>query len=218
MPLPVQVGLFVGSILGFLLLAATLRKGEHLDLRLMADLVTGRIQEASGELVEAEHTLKHVADRAGAAGLHVLARRARVQLGSVLWGLGQPRQAKRLFTDGVSALRKAGDVPAAVEAVTVQARCLAEEMDPDRLYAPVSDFLDNQPAPIARLERTLARIRHQLAKDDGEPGPHAEEAGRLLEAIARNLSATDRAALRLHPWTHPVRAAGLEVLAELPHD
>ncbi|MCP5157700.1 MAG: hypothetical protein H6983_26240, partial [Ectothiorhodospiraceae bacterium] len=74
-------------------LAATLRKGEHLDLRLMADLVSGGILEASGELAEAERVLKHVADRASAAGLHMLAQRARVRLGSVLWARGNPRQA-----------------------------------------------------------------------------------------------------------------------------
>ncbi|MEZ4316736.1 MAG: protein kinase [Myxococcota bacterium] len=196
-------------------LAATLRKGEHLDLRLMADMVSGRIQEASGELSEAERTLKHAADRASAAGLHVLAQRARVHLGSVMWSQGHQRQARRLFQDGVAALRKAGDVPAAVEAVTVQARCLAEEMEPDRLYAPVADFLDNQPAPLARLERALARIRHQLAKNGGDPRHDAEDAVRILESVGRGLSATDRAALRLHPWTHPVRAAGLEVLVQL---
>jgi len=196
-------------------LAATLRKGEHLDLRLMADLVSGRILEASGELSEAERTLRHVADRAAAAGLHVLAQRARVHLGSVFWTLGRHRQAKRLFSDGVGALRKTGDVPAAVEAVTVQARCLAGEIDPDRLYSPVADFLDNQPAPIARLERVLARVRHQLAREGGEPDAPAREAVGMLEAIGRGLSETDRAALRLHPWTNPVREAGFEVLVQI---
>ncbi len=196
-------------------LAATLRRGEHLDLRLMADLVSGRILVASGELSDAERTLKHAAERAGAAGLHVLAQLARVHLGAVYWSTGRHRPAKRLFSEGVSALRKSGDVPATVEAITVQARCLAVEVDPDRLYAPVADFLDNQPAPVARLERTLARVRHQTANDKGDPRPDAEEAVRILEAIGRGLSATDRAALRLHPWTHPVRSLGLSVLKDV---
>jgi tetratricopeptide (TPR) repeat protein len=194
-------------------LAATLRKGEHLDLRLMADLVTGRIQDASGELTEARHTLGHVVERAGAAGLHVLAQRARVQLASVEWQLGDVRGARKQFTDAVNLLRKSGDVPATVEAVVVQSRVMAEVLDPERIYEPVTEFLDVQPAPIARLERELARARYKIAQRDDPAVPIAAAAS-ILERVAAGLSDTDRAALRLHPWAQLVREQGHTVMLD----
>ncbi len=50
-------------------LGATLRRGEHLDLRLQADLVWGRILMASGLVADAAARLVQVRERAGAAGL-----------------------------------------------------------------------------------------------------------------------------------------------------
>lgn len=188
-------------------LVANLRKGEHLDLRLSAELVTGSIQEASGELDEARHTLKGVKDRANSAGLLVLAQRAGAQLASVEWQRGDERVARRLFTESISALRKTGDVPATVKAVILQGRAMAEKVDPERIYTPITDFVDNQPAPIARLERELARVRWAVAQDQSADSA-AAAATVLLERIAQGLSDTDRAALRLHPWTWPLRSAG----------
>ncbi|MCA9569184.1 MAG: hypothetical protein KC656_15150, partial [Myxococcales bacterium] len=191
-------------------LAANLRKGEHLDLRLSAELVTGSIQEASGELEEARLTLQRVAERASSAGLVVLAQQATAHLACVEWQRGDERASKRLFNEAISALRKTGDVPATVAAVVLQARVMAEKVDPDRIYTPVTDFVDNQPAPVARLERELARARWAMSQ-----GLDASEAcgsaTRLLERIAKSLSDTDRAALRLHPWTWPLRGAGYEL-------
>lgn len=194
-------------------LAASLRKGEHLDLRMAAELMTGSIQEASGEFGEARLTFTQVAERAKAAGLTVLAQRAKAQLGVVLWREGEDRIARRMFTESISALRKSGDVPALVEAIIGQGRVMSGELDPSRIYAPAADFVDNQPAPAAKLERSLAKLAWRMHNDR----PHADEAQRalaLLEGIAQGLSATDQAALRLHPWTWPLREAGLDVLPE----
>lgn len=191
-------------------LAANLRKGEHLDLRLSAELVTGSIQEASGELDEASLTLRKVVDRARSAGLNVLAESATAQLASVEWQRGDERTAQRLFNDAISALRTTGDVPATVAAVVLQASAMCEKIDPDRLYAPVNDFVDNQPAPVARLNRELARARWALSQG-ADATPHCEAAIKLLERIAQGLSDTDRAALRLHPWTWPLRSAGYDI-------
>jgi tetratricopeptide (TPR) repeat protein len=191
-------------------LAANLRKGEHLDLRLSAELVTGSIQEASGELEEARLTLTRVAERARSAGLNVLAESAAAQLASVEWQRGDERQAQRRFNDAINALKKTGDVPATVAAVVLQARAMGEKVDPDRLYAPVNDFVDNQPAPVARLERELARARWAMAQG-ADAGPACEAATKLLDRIAQGLSDTDRAALRLHPWTWPLRGAGYTI-------
>ena len=194
-------------------LAASLRKGEHLDLRLAAELMTGSIQAASGEYQEARLTFTAVVERARAAGLTVLAQQARAELAKTVWHLGDERASKRLFVEAVSALRKAGDVPALVTAVVGQGEVMSLAMDPDRIYAPIQDFVENQPAPATKLARALARLNWRIARGEA-PGLPAADAADLLESIAQGLSNTDQAALRLHPWTWPLRQAGIEVLED----
>ena len=60
---------------------------------------------------------------------------------------------------------------ATVEAVVVQSRVMAEVLDPERIYEPVTEFLDVQPAPIARLERELARARYKICLLYTSPSP-----------------------------------------------
>ncbi len=188
-------------------LAANLRKGEHLDLRLEAELVGARIQEASGDFDKAAWGLQRVVERAEAAGLVVLAQQATAWLACVEWQRGKERHAQQLFQSSVTALRKIGDLPALVEAVILQGRVTSERTDPDVTYKPIAEFIHHQPAPVARLERELARVRWARANGD-DPGSCCEAAIGLLERIAQALSDTDRAALRLHPWTYPLREAG----------
>ena len=127
--------------------------------------------------------------------------------------MGDTRQAKRLFNESISALRKAGDVPALVEAVIAQGSVMSETLNPSRYYGTIADFVDNQPAPVARIERALSQMRWAASRDEPVTEP-AELALELLHKMAAGLSPTDRAALRLHPWTWPLRSAGFEVLAD----
>jgi len=189
-------------------LGATLRKGEHLDLRLQAELVWGRILLASGQLREARHRLQQVRDRAQNAGLIIIAQSAHALLGEVLASTGDPRAAARAFEVSVDALVRSGHVPAAAAACSAHARALGHLMDPDQIFAPVADYVDEQPCTTVRLERTLAKARHAVhqGKDQGR---EAAAAAKTLNQIVNGLDETDRAAIHLHPWSREVRMTGV---------
>lgn len=185
-------------------LAATLRRGEHLDLRLEADIVWGRIQLMSGQIEDARHRLAQVHDRAQAAGLRVLAETARALLGEALWCSRQQNAAHEAFHGAIEALAQSGDVPATATACVACARVMAEVIDPDEIFAPVASFLEQQPAIILQLERTLARGRWLRARGR-DAAPMFAEARLTLDRMREPLQATDRAALRLHPWARLAR-------------
>lgn len=185
-------------------LGATLRRGEHLDLRLEADLVWGRILLMSGQLEDAHHRLRHVRDRGRAAGLKVIAETAHALLGEVLWAIGDQRGAREAFEDAIDTLAKSGDVPATAAAVMAQARAMAEAVDPDRIFGPIQAFIDHQPTVLLQLERTIARGRY-LRAQGRDAAPLFAEARLTLDRMKDPLNDTDRAALRLHPWARQAR-------------
>ena len=185
-------------------LRASVRRGEHLLLRLQLDLASGRVLVASGLHQTAAETLTPVLDRAGAAGLRPLAERARASLAEAQWHLGQYRASRLAFTSAIQSLERAGDVPSLVEVCSARARVLAAREDPEQIFAPIARFLTDHPAYPARLERILARARYLLAQ--GRPAQGAWTAARQqLGLIGRQLSDTDAAALRLHPWSQALR-------------
>lgn len=185
-------------------LAATLRRGEHLDLRLEADIVWGRIQLMSGQIEDARHRLDQVCQRAQPAGLRVLAETARALLGEALWYAGRHRAAHDAFTASIEALAMSGDVPATAAACVACARAMAETVDPEEIFAPAASFVDQQPALVLQLERTLARGRWLRARGR-DASPLFAEARLTLDRMREPLQATDRAALRLHPWARLAR-------------
>lgn len=194
-------------------LAATLRKGEHLDLRLLSDLFHARILIASDQPGAASRLLQVVQQRAEAAGLNVLGARAQVALGEATWLLGDQKAAVQHFREAVGALRKFADAPALLEACAGMAKMTAEVFDPDATLAPVADLLDHQPVLPAHLERSIRRLQHAQARSrDDEARRFGSDASRLLMRLAAALSETDRAALRLHPWTQTLRLHGIKPL------
>jgi ATP/maltotriose-dependent transcriptional regulator MalT len=188
-------------------LGATLRKGEHLDLRLQADLVWGRILLESGQLDEAAARLAAVRDRARVAGLGVVAESAHALMGQVSWLAGDHRAAKDAFKQSIAQLEKAHDLAALADACVSRARVMAEVEDPNRIFAPILEMLDGQPVPTLKLEYLLAVVRWLRAR--GEPTRFTlEEATGVLDRMIRELNDTDQAALRLHPWSREIRLAG----------
>lgn len=189
-------------------LGATLRRGEHLHLRLQADLLWARIQVASGLFEKALHQLHTVQRRADRAGLAIQGEVARALAGEVLWGMGQQREATQSFTTAVLRLRQYGDLPALAEACSAQARAMAEAVDPDRVFRPIRELMESQPAVALRLELLVARGRYH-AHQKRDALPLFEEARERLLKLTAPLDPTDAAALRLHPWTRHIRKAGL---------
>jgi len=187
-------------------LGATLRRGENLHLRLQANLVWGRILKASGLTDQALAQLREVSSRASAAGLVVLAEHANALEAECLWEMGELRTATHMFTKAVQRLEATGDVPGLVAACTAQSRALAEKVDVDRIFRPVRDWMDQQPAYATRIGYAVARGRGLSAR--GQDATQAFiDAQKLIDEVSANLAPTDAAALALHPWTRHIRRA-----------
>jgi tetratricopeptide (TPR) repeat protein len=186
-----------------------LRHGEHLHLRLEADLVYGRILLLSGNLREAVTVLHTVMERGRTAELVLLAEHARALMAESLWGLGKVPEAEAHFRGACQRLEAAGDVPTLVQACLSRARVLSTTVDPGNLFAPIGHYLETEPAHVARLEWRLAQGRYLRAVQQ-DPKPAYQKAREGLDRIAKRLNDTDQAALRVHPWSREIRAGGIE--------
>jgi hypothetical protein len=92
------------------------------------------------------------------------------------------------------------------EGLRSRARTQATERDPLEIFKPVSRLLDEEPMPLLRMEQLLAQgawHRHQGQNDRARND--LREAAAVLNEVATGLSDTDRAALRVHPWSAWIR-------------
>jgi hypothetical protein len=187
-------------------LGATLRRGEHLELRLRADLVWGRILVASGLYGDAVTRLREVEERARAAGLAVVADSAVALEAEGLWALGDPKNALLRFRKAIQSLQQTGDIPALAQACVAQARAMSESVDPDLVFRPIAEWLDEEPVVVPRIERQIARVRYVTAMRRPVADSFDEAQG-LLDDLTAPLDHIDAAALRLHPWNRALRKA-----------
>jgi tetratricopeptide (TPR) repeat protein len=188
-------------------LAAIIGKGEHLRLRLESQLVHGQIMLASGEPREASYVLSDVAERAKRAELILTAEKARALLGEATAAVGDTEESDRQYQSAMLGLMATGDVTALIDAVVSRGRATEGRIDPDVVFRPVDAILEMHPFVQARLERQLARA--SWARSHGNTPTSARmyrEAARLLTAIRSSLNDTERAALRVHPWSRRLLA------------
>lgn len=187
-------------------LEATIRRGEHLHLRLQAALVRGRIEIESGMHIEAANTLMAAHRRARSAELAVTSESARVMMAEAMWALGEKEEARELFQAAILGLLGSGDLASLAIACVSRARALAEELPPSELFKPVETIVARQPMILIRLEQLLATARWHAAQGDRERSSDSYRmAATALNRIADNLNDTDRAALRVHPWSMRIR-------------
>lgn len=187
-------------------LAATISRGEYLHLRLEAQLLTGKTQLASGQYPQAAYTLQEVQRGARHADLPVLAEYARALHAETLFALGDREGAGAAFHSAVLGLVAAGDQPVLAEGLRGRARTAATERDPAELFKPALRLLEEQPMPALLLEAHLARGAWARSRGDrGGAHAHLQDAATLLNRIASELNDTDRAALRVHPWSTWIR-------------
>jgi tetratricopeptide (TPR) repeat protein len=187
-------------------LAATVRRGELLPLRLESRLVYGRILLASGQYPNAVFVLQDTWDRARNAQLVVLAESARALLAEVHWHLRDRVRSKDLFQSALLGLKGTGDRLALADACAARARAFGREVDPEEIFKPVAELLETQPLPTLRLERLLAIGPWCRTRGDrGAMIAAYREAAQALNRLASTLNDTDRAALRVHPWSRRIR-------------
>jgi hypothetical protein len=187
-------------------LAATIHRGEHLHLRLEAQLLHGRIQLVSGQYRVAAYVLGEVHRTARQADLPVLAEHARALHAETLFALGDRDGASAAFQSAVLGLLGSGDQTVLAEGCRGRARIQATERDPDEIFRPAQRLIDEQPMPLLRLERLIARGAWHRAHGERELARQClQEAASVLNRVASDLNDTDRAALRVHPWSTWIR-------------
>ncbi|MEZ4239173.1 MAG: protein kinase [Myxococcota bacterium] len=187
-------------------LAATIHRGAHLHLRLEAKILDGRILLSSGQYRQAAYTLQEAHRGARTADLPVLAELARAYHAEALFALGDREASAQAFQSALLGLLGSGDQTVLAEGCRGRARTQATERDPDEIFRPAQKLLEEQPMPLLKLERWLARGAWARAKGQRDEARRCmAEAGTLLNEVGKGLSDTDRAALRVHPWASWVR-------------
>jgi hypothetical protein len=187
-------------------IAATLRKGELLALRLEANLVAGRILLASGQHDNAAFVLRETYERAKASHLEVLGESARALLGETMFHLGERAQSDSLFKASLLGLKGMTDRLALADAISAKSRVVHDQDDVEALFKPVASFMETEDVPVLRLERLLAFARRaRLLQNTGGQTRACRDAARTLNRLASRLDDTDRAALRVHPWSQRIR-------------
>jgi len=187
-------------------LAATIHRGELLHVRLEVQLLNGRILLASGQYRPAAYVLQDVQESAQKAELTVLRERARAVLAETLYALGDREAGRSMFQSAILGLMGSGELTLLAECVRSRARVQATETDPTELFRPVATLLDEQPVALLRLEHLLARAAWFRARNKrSEARVCHREAAMVLNRVATKLNDTDRAALRVHPWSNWIR-------------
>ncbi len=187
-------------------LAATIRRGEALPLQVAARLLYGRILLASGQFMNAAFVLKEVHERARNAQLVILSETGRALWAETCWHLRDRQRSKQLFQSAMLGLRATKAMTPLADACAARARVFAREVSPDELFKPVAELLDAEGLPAIQLERTLARgIWERQQGDRGSMAETYRTAAVSLNRLASGLNDTDRAALRVHPWSRRIR-------------
>ena len=183
------------------------RKGEQLDLRLAASLLRGRILLSSGHLRPAHMTLDEAHQRARAAGLPAISEVARALTAETLQALDNRRGARDLFASAILGLMGAGDAAALVEGTLARLRAMGPSEPSSQILKPIHTIMHRENLRIVTVERLLADARHhERWQRTSDARSSALEAQAALDELSEHLSDTDRAALRLHPWSRHIRA------------
>jgi tetratricopeptide (TPR) repeat protein len=189
-------------------LAATLHRGEYLHLRIEAGVVAGQILLVSGQFREAAWSLQETWNKARLAELTVLSERSRALLGHTLYALGDHEAGRSTMQSACLALQASGDLLSLADACTLRAQSLEGDEDPRETFRLVEDLVTSRPLPLLKLEHLLATVAWHRKRDEREPGMAAvREAALVLNRLATGLNDTDRAALRVHPWSRRIRSA-----------
>lgn len=189
-------------------LEVSLQRGAHTAVSLGTEWLRAKVLLDSGEVMAAAMLLQDLIARAERGGFRSLAEAARAGWAEAEWGLGHLEEAGALFSQARAFFEVAGDIPPLLEVCVAAARVQSLERDPEQIFAPVFELLQDQPASPGRLERILARAEYQSAQHLRGASGAWLAARQQLDLIGRYLGETDRATLRLHPWSRRIRRGG----------
>lgn len=189
-------------------LEVNLRRGEQLSLRLDVMIMKGRIQIMSGQYRKGLSILQETYERAILAQLPVISEYARALMAEALCGLNSREQAMGMFESASLGLLATGHVSVQVLGATSWARAMGDQVDTEVFLSSVRTVMEREPVLVLEMETLIAQgrfFRHH--KRNKESRAHVQRIVAHLNTIAKQLNATDRAALRIHPWSVQLRFA-----------
>jgi len=189
-------------------LEVNLRRGEQLSLRLDVMIMKGRIQIMSGQYRKGLSILQETYEQALLAQLPVISEYARALMAEALCGLNSEEQAMGMYESATLGLLATGHVSVQVLAAISWARAMGDRVDADIFLSSVYDTMKQEPTLVLEMETLIAQGRYfQLQNLKKESRAHVQRIVTHLNKIATQLNATDRAALRIHPWSVQLRFA-----------
>ena len=182
-----------------------LTEGRHLHLQAGVTSVRARIAMASNEPGQAERILEPMVRLCESSGLRVLTPLLQAQLGEALTITGDLARGRKLLNTAVADLSKERNMPLLAEACAARAR--ARIGTPEESFAPVAQWLEDQPALLMKVTRMVARAEHFKRLDPELAHTHWTQVREALRHIRGTLAPADREAMRVHTWTVAVERA-----------
>lgn len=179
--------------------------GRHLHLQAGVASVRARIAMASNEPGQAVRLLEPMVRLCESSGVRVLTPLLQAQLGEALVLTGDLKGGRTLLDAAIADLSQERNVPLLAEACAARARARIEP--PKASFAPVAQWLEEQPALLMQITRRVA-IAESLGRKDPELArPSWAQVREDLRRIRRTLAPADREAMRVHAWTVAVERA-----------
>jgi len=180
----------------------------HLILRVEAGLLQSRLLLASGNTKEALNATKAVQTRAERGSLSIYGAVAKALHSEALWVTGEHKNATRGFVESVNTLIPIGDLPCLAEVCRARARVMATDVTADELFAPIENWLQQEPALLGRLAKAIAFGQYHSQREHFQDGSDWIEAAAALHDMHDLLAPEEQSALRIHPWSRLSRAFG----------
>jgi len=190
-------------------LAAVIREGELLHIRLERTILEGRLRILSGQARNAEYLLSSAENSAKNAGLTLLASQARSHLitaqhlnGTLREPLDDWMASRRI--DYLANRHLWSFVDAAVTCLRVTAPRTGLV---DDILAPAKDAIARKGLHPLEVDIKLAVARSLRASGKKREALLAcRDATKIVAQISKDLADTERSALRVHPWPREVQA------------
>ncbi len=168
-------------------------------------LLAARVAMLAGDTAGAARALDPALERARSGQLHLLTARLRGSRALVDlrdWGAAGSQE----LDEARALLREAGAQPALAALSIARAELDPGRDDPDVLFADVRDWMEAQPARVARLEHALAGMRFaDRAGDVDRADALRRQAEAGLLQIRALIGVEDDASLGVHPWPQILR-------------
>lgn len=181
-----------------------IRPGQHLLPRLRCQLLHGRVLVASGQLSIAGQVLNEACNVAAKAGLRPITELSRALLAEALWQNGQVDDADRLFRGAFKRIATGEYHWTRLEIWRARIRASSAGFDPDKSIEELFGTLPPERMGIAAIDLAIAQAKH-AEHASNQPAPSAwSDATAVLRELDEHLSASDRNAIRVHPWAKQI--------------